>query len=66
MSCALTQSGHHQLCEKALTDGACTASVVASYASIKAALQPVKLVEGIGKGSRDVGGRFAVEPFCLN
>jgi len=66
MSCALTQSRHHQLCEKALTDGACTASVVASYASIEAALEPVKLLECIGKGGRDVGSRFAVQAVCLD
>jgi hypothetical protein len=34
-------------------------SLIASDTSIKAALQPVKLFEGIGKGSRDWAARRA-------
>ena len=41
-------------------------SLVASDTSIKAALEPVKLDQGIGKGCRDVGSRFAVQTLCLN
>ena len=66
MSCALTQSRHHQLCEKALTDGACTASVVASYASIEAALEPVKLFESLCEGCCNLGSRFAVQSAYLD
>jgi hypothetical protein len=40
--------------------------MVASDASIEAALEPVKLVEGIGKGGSDVGGRFAVQTLSLD
>jgi hypothetical protein len=29
-------------------------------------MQPVKLFECISKGSREVGGRFAVQPLCLD
>ena len=39
---------------------------LASGTSIKAALQPVKLFESIGKGGCDVGSQFAVQPLCLN
>ena len=42
------------------------ASLLASNTSIEAALEPVKLFEGIGKGGRDVGSRFAVQPLCLD
>jgi len=35
---------------------------MASNASIEAALEPLKLFEGIGKGHRDVGSRLAVQP----
>jgi hypothetical protein len=38
----------------------------ASDTSIQAALEPVKLFEGIGKGGRDVGGRLAVQPISLD
>jgi hypothetical protein len=37
-----------------------------SDASIDSGLEPVKLFECIGKGGRDVGSRFAVQPVCLN
>jgi hypothetical protein len=49
-----------------LTDGACTASLVASDASIEAALEPVKLLEGVGKGGGDVSSRSTVQPPCLD
>ena len=42
------------------------ASLIASYTSTKAALEPVKLFEGIGKGGCDGGIRFAVQPLGLN
>jgi hypothetical protein len=42
------------------------ASLVASNASIDAALEPVKLFEGIGEGCRDVTGRLTVQPLCLD
>jgi hypothetical protein len=35
-------------------------SFIASNASIEAALEPVKLFEGISKGGGDVSSRFAV------
>jgi hypothetical protein len=41
-------------------------SLVPSYASIKTALEPVKLVECVGKGSREVVGRLTVQPVCLD
>ena len=41
-------------------------ALVASDTSIKAALEPVKLFEGIGKGGCDIGSRFAVQPLCLD
>ena len=34
--------------------------------SIEAALEPVKLFEGICKGGCDIGSRFAVQTVCLN
>ena len=40
--------------------------LVASDTSIEAALEPVKLFEGICKGGCDVGSRFAVQPLCLD
>jgi hypothetical protein len=57
MGCNLTRSRRHQcVCaRRRLTDGACTASLVASNASIKAPLEPLKLVQGIGEGGREVG-----------
>ena len=42
------------------------ASLIASDPSIEAALEPVKLFEGISKGGSDVGSRFAVQPLCLD
>jgi hypothetical protein len=48
------------------TGGACTPSPVASDTSIEAALEPVKLSECIGEGGGDGGGRFAVQPICLD
>jgi hypothetical protein len=42
------------------------ASLVASNASIDAALEPVKLFEGIGEGGRDFSGRLTVQPLCLD
>jgi hypothetical protein len=38
---------------------------VTSDASIEAALEPVKLFEGICKGGCDIGSRFAVQTICL-
>jgi hypothetical protein len=40
-------------------------TLVASNTSIEAALEAVKLLECIGKGGCEVGGRFAVQPVCL-
>ena len=40
--------------------------LVASDASIKAALEPVKLFKCICEGGCDVGSRFAVQPLCLD
>jgi hypothetical protein len=34
--------------------------------SIEAALESVKLFEGICKGGCDIGSRFAVQPVCLD
>jgi hypothetical protein len=42
------------------------ASLVASDASIEAALEPVKLFESICEGCCDVGGRFAIQALCLD
>ena len=49
-----------------LTDGACTATLVASDTTIKAALEPVQLLDGMGKGGCDVSSRSTVQPFCLD
>jgi hypothetical protein len=38
------------------------ASLITSETSIKAALQPMKLFEGIGKGGCEVGSGFVVQP----
>jgi hypothetical protein len=38
--------------------------LVASNASFEAALEPVKLFHGIGKGGRHVGNRLTVQPLC--
>jgi hypothetical protein len=40
--------------------------LVASDPSIEAALQPAKLLDGIGKGGCDVGGRLAVQTLNLD
>ena len=37
-----------------------------SNASIKTALEPVKLFERIRKGGCDLGRRFAVQSLCLD
>jgi hypothetical protein len=42
------------------------AFLVASDTSIEAALEPVKVFEGIPQGVRDVGSRFAVQPLGLD
>ncbi len=42
------------------------ASMIASDASIQAALEPVKLFEGICEGWRDIGRRFAVQALRLD
>ena len=47
-------------------EGAFTPSLIASDTSIEAALEPVKLFEGIGKGGCDIGSRFAVQTLCLD
>jgi hypothetical protein len=41
-------------------------SLIASDTSIKTALEPIKLFQGTGKGGCNVGGRFAIQPICLN
>jgi hypothetical protein len=40
--------------------------MVASYTSIEAALEPVKLFECIGKGEGDLSSRVVIQPLCLN
>ena len=40
--------------------------MITSDTSIETALQPVKLLERICKGSRDIGSRFAVQPIHLD
>ena len=40
--------------------------LVASDASIQAALKPVKLFKGVCEGECDVGGRLVVQSVCLN
>jgi hypothetical protein len=40
--------------------------LLASNTSIKTALEPVKLVESIGKGCRDLGSCVAVQPVRLD
>ena len=49
---------HHQI-ERANSEGA-SSSLVALDTSIEAALEPVKLVQGICKRGGDVGSRFAI------
>ena len=41
-------------------------ALLASHASIEAALEPMKLFECIGKRGCDVGGRFAVQTLGLD
>jgi hypothetical protein len=41
-------------------------SLIASNASIKVALEPVKLFKCVGKGGCDIGSRFAVQSLCLD
>ena len=43
-----------------------SSSLIASDASIKAALKPTKFFERIGEGGRDIGSRFAVQPLGLD
>ena len=40
--------------------------LIASNASVEAPLESLKLVQGIREGGRDVGGRLAVQPLCLD
>jgi hypothetical protein len=40
--------------------------MIASDTSIKAALEPVKVFEGISESGRDVAGRLAVQPLWLD
>jgi hypothetical protein len=40
--------------------------LIPSDTSIQVALEPVKLFEGIGKGSRDIRSRFVVQSLCLD
>jgi hypothetical protein len=49
-----------------LTPGSIRSSLVASDASVEAALEPVKLLEGIGEGGFEIGGRSAVQPVRLD
>lgn len=42
------------------------ASLITSDTSMRAALQPVKLIQRIYKRGCDVGGRFAVQPLDLD
>jgi hypothetical protein len=49
--------------------GCDTSAMWAGFASdpaIDAALEPVKLFEGTGKGGREVGSRFVVQPLGLD
>jgi hypothetical protein len=41
-------------------------AVIAFDASIEAALEPVKLLEGIGKGSREISSGLTVQSVCLD
>jgi hypothetical protein len=47
-----------------LIGGWFTPSLIASDASIEAALEPLKLIEGIGQAGSDVNSRFAVQTLC--
>jgi hypothetical protein len=40
--------------------------VISSHTSIEAALELLKLFEGLGQGCREVGCRFAVQTLCLD
>jgi hypothetical protein len=52
------------MCERA--GGALPGAPVTSDTSIEAALEPVKLFNGIGKGSGYVGSRFDVQTLSLD
>ena len=54
------------MCAKALTGRPFLTSLLATDASIEAALEPVKFFECIGKGGCDIGSRFAVQTLCLD
>ena len=43
-----------------------TLAMIASNASIKAPLEPVKLFQGICEGGCDVSSRFAVQPLGVD
>jgi hypothetical protein len=43
-----------------------SSALVAADTSIEAALEPVKLCQGIRKRCRDLGSRFPVQPLCLD
>jgi hypothetical protein len=49
-----------------LTGASFRAFLVASHASIEAALEPVKRIEGHLHGKLGIGSRFAVQPICLD
>jgi hypothetical protein len=40
--------------------------MIASDTSIEAALEPVELFQGVGKGGRYVGSRLGVQPLWLD
>jgi hypothetical protein len=41
-------------------------SLIASNSSVETPLQPVELFKGAGKGGRDVGSRFTIQPLWLD
>jgi hypothetical protein len=49
-----------------LTGGSFTQYLIASYASIEAALEPVKLFKGSCKGRCDLGSQVFVQPIDLD
>jgi hypothetical protein len=49
-----------------LTRGRFAESLIASDTSIEAALQPVKLYQGIRERGRNVGSRLAVQTLCMD
>jgi hypothetical protein len=49
-----------------LTGAPFRAFLVAANASIEAALEPVKLIEGICTAGCDIGSRFALQTICLD